>query len=54
MEADHILRPHGLIPRVASSDELNATVVIEAKPAFQSGPGASGLEKAPTRCAHHR
>jgi release factor glutamine methyltransferase len=29
----------GLIPRVASSDELNATVVIGTRPALQSGPG---------------
>ena len=29
----------GLIPRVASSAELNATVVIAARPAVQSGPG---------------
>src|SRR5215207_546049 len=29
---------HGLIPRVARSDELNATVVIGARPALQSGP----------------
>ena len=30
---------NGLIPRVASSDELNATVVIGTRPAVQSGPG---------------
>ena len=30
---------NGLIPRVASSDELNATVVIGTRPALQSGPG---------------
>lgn len=29
----------GLIPRVAGSDELNATVVIGARPALQRGPG---------------
>ena len=29
----------GLIPRVASSDELNATVVIGTRPALRSGPG---------------
>jgi release factor glutamine methyltransferase len=29
----------GLIPRVASSNELNATVVIGSRPALQSGPG---------------
>jgi release factor glutamine methyltransferase len=29
----------GLIPRVAGSDELNATVVIGTRPALQSGPG---------------
>jgi len=31
---------NGLIPRVASSDELNATVVIGTRPALQSGPGS--------------
>lgn len=30
---------NGLIPRVASSDELNATVVIGTRPTLQSGPG---------------
>ena len=30
---------NGLIPRVASSDKLNATVVIGTRPALQSGPG---------------
>ena len=30
---------HGLIPRVASSDELNATIVIGTRPALRSGPG---------------
>ena len=30
---------NGLIPRVASSDELDATVVIGTRPALQSGPG---------------
>jgi release factor glutamine methyltransferase len=30
---------NGLIPRVASSDELNATVVIGTRPALQRGPG---------------
>jgi release factor glutamine methyltransferase len=30
---------NGLIPRVASSDELNATVVIGTMPTLQSGPG---------------
>jgi len=30
---------NGLIPRVASSDERNATVVIGTRPAFHSGPG---------------
>jgi release factor glutamine methyltransferase len=30
---------NGLIPRVARSDELNATVVIGTRPALQSGPG---------------
>jgi release factor glutamine methyltransferase len=30
---------NGLIPQVASSDELNATVVIGTRPALQSGPG---------------
>jgi len=29
----------GLIPRVAGSDELDATVVIGARPALQGGPG---------------
>jgi release factor glutamine methyltransferase len=29
----------GLIPRVASSDELDATVVIGTRPAIRSGPG---------------
>jgi release factor glutamine methyltransferase len=31
----------GLIPRVASSDELNATVVIATRPTLHSGPGGS-------------
>jgi release factor glutamine methyltransferase len=31
---------HGLIPRVASSDELNATVVIGTRPTLQSEPGS--------------
>ncbi|MGH3659098.1 MAG: putative protein N(5)-glutamine methyltransferase [Micromonosporaceae bacterium] len=30
---------NGLIPQVASSDELNATVVIGTRPGRQSGPG---------------
>lgn len=30
---------NGLIPRVASSDERNATVVIGTRPALRSGPG---------------
>ncbi len=30
---------NGLIPRVASSDELDATVVIGTRPALESGPG---------------
>ncbi len=30
---------NGLIPRVARSDELNATVVIGTRPALQSGQG---------------
>jgi release factor glutamine methyltransferase len=29
----------GLIPRVVSSDELGATVVIATRPTLQSGPG---------------
>jgi release factor glutamine methyltransferase len=29
----------GLIPRVARSDELNATVVVGTRPALRSGPG---------------
>ncbi|MCW2947537.1 MAG: HemK family modification methylase, partial [Actinoallomurus sp.] len=35
---------NGLIPRVASSDELNATVVIGTRPALQSGPGGYEVE----------
>ncbi len=31
---------NGLIPRVASSDELNATVVIGIRPALGGGPGS--------------
>jgi release factor glutamine methyltransferase len=38
---------NGLIPRVASSDELNATVVIGTRPALQSGPGRVGEITAP-------
>ena len=38
-EAAGILARSGLIPRVASSAEMNATVVIGARPARQSGPG---------------
>ena len=34
---------NGLIPQVASSDELNATVVIGTRPALQSGPGRGRL-----------
>jgi len=30
---------HGLIPRVASSDEMNATVVIGTRPALRSDRG---------------
>ncbi len=30
---------HGLIPRLARSDELNATVVIATRPTLQNGPG---------------
>jgi len=30
----------GLVPRVASSEELNATVVIATRPASRSGPGS--------------
>jgi release factor glutamine methyltransferase len=30
---------HGLIPRVVSAEELNATVVIGTRPARQDGPG---------------
>ena len=30
---------NGLLPRVASSDELDATVVTGTRPAFRSGPG---------------
>ncbi len=32
---------NGLIPRVASSDELNATVVIGTRPALQNGSGST-------------
>ncbi|MFD5030963.1 putative protein N(5)-glutamine methyltransferase [Streptomyces sp. NPDC058405] len=32
----------GLIPRVATSDELDATVVIATRPALPSGPGRDG------------
>lgn len=34
-----IVARNGLIPRMASSDELNATVVIATRPALQNGPG---------------
>lgn len=40
-QAVDIITGHGLIPRVASSDELDATVVIATKPNLRSGgPGA--------------
>jgi release factor glutamine methyltransferase len=32
----------GLIPQVASSDELNATVVIGTRPALEKGRAAGG------------
>jgi release factor glutamine methyltransferase len=38
-QAAGILARAGLVPRVASSSEMNATVVIGTRPACQSGPG---------------
>lgn len=37
---------NGLIPRVASSSELNATVVIGTRPAVKSGPGGWRIARA--------
>jgi release factor glutamine methyltransferase len=41
-QAAGILARAGLAPRVASSGEMNATVVIGTRPACQSGPGNQG------------
>lgn len=38
---------NGLLPRLAVCDELDATVVIGAMPAFQSGPVADAAEPSP-------
>ena len=38
-QAVETIARNGLIPRVASSDERNATVVIGTRPALHSGPG---------------
>ena len=44
----------GLIPRVASSDELNATVVIGTRPPLQNESGGSSGRAAGTRAARLR
>ena len=44
-QAVETIARNGLIPRVASSDELNATIVIGTRPAFQSDGAACDLQR---------